>query len=149
MRLWTISWTALEVGRTGSWVGRTMQLRFGPVQASGRTSWTIGSVGSTHGRRTLIFLRITPHNSLTLHRSRPPRTRQRPRLLTTRTAITTVIDAVRGELEQLIRRQHARITTFVDLNERNRRGAPAVIDMLARAPPSYARYWYWNTSSAS
>ena len=39
---------------------------------------------------------------------------------------------MRGELAQLIRRQHARVAPVVDIDEGDRRGAPAVIDRLAR-----------------
>ena len=39
---------------------------------------------------------------------------------------------MRGELGQLICRQHARIAALVDIDKRNRLGAAAVINLLAR-----------------
>ena len=48
--------------------------------------------------RTLILLRLASYYSRTLYRIRPPGTRHRPRLTTTRTTVCTILDSMRRKL---------------------------------------------------
>ena len=49
-------------------------------------------------RRTLILLRLASYHSRTLYRIRPPWTRHRPRLTTTRTTVCAILDSMRRKL---------------------------------------------------